>query len=124
MWKLGWGSRKHRPDRLGLLAESPAEGCGIFVKETRKDALQSKEGTKVFNALRAQAPVFLTTFLAPYAKVFTGTKEDLQKIMEKLAKMPGTLGDAVRRRMLEKASLEAESIMKHGQEINLGEAVE
>jgi hypothetical protein len=103
MWKLGWGLRKHRPDRLGLVVESPGPGCGIFVKEVRPGALKSKEGKKVIGLLKRQEPVFITGFLAEYALGFTGTRQQLNECVKNLAALPGTLGEATRRFLLERA---------------------
>lgn len=110
MWKLGWGPKNYRPDRLGLVVEAPGEGCGVFIKESRPGALRTKRGRKAFNVLAQQGPVFATHFGDEHVGVFTGTAEDLANIVNNIAHLKGTLGDAARRFMLEKAGLSADAL--------------
>ena len=53
--------------------------------------------------MKAQEPVFITRFLNPYALGFTGTRQQLNECVKNLAALPGSLGEATRRFMLERA---------------------
>lgn len=96
MWLLGWGTKRFRPDRLGLLVESPGNNCGIYVKEVKPNALRNKTAREAFDALKAQDHVFFSGFLAAEPTAFTGTKEDMMRIADNMLKLPGSLGDAAR----------------------------
>jgi hypothetical protein len=119
MWKLGWGPKNLRPDRLGLLVEAPGSGCGTFIKESKRGALKTKKGKKIFANLARQSLVFATPFMAPFATIFTGSREDLKTIVNNIAHLEGTMGNAARRFMLQKAGADASLLAKAGSETSI-----
>lgn len=81
MWLLGWADNKDRPDRGGLLVESPGAGLGIYVKEVKHGAAQTKRGKFLLAALQDQDGIFFTPFRTPDV-TYKGSRETLLRIQQ------------------------------------------
>ena len=83
IWLCGWGLRKHRPDRLGLIFE--VDETAIVATECRPSALRSKEGVELLKRAREERALALIYFPTKkgHSYEFVGSPEEQEAFIKK-----------------------------------------